>query len=103
MWVFSCHLVLISKHLTNVNILLQIFVFDLFLCIWIHSDLPFLLYYYPDFNLRNNEGHWIFRNTTHQRVFLIFLFLLQIKRINPRRQKNDIFMSFTEHSACECR
>uniref|UniRef100_A0A3B4GD20 Vascular endothelial growth factor A n=1 Tax=Pundamilia nyererei TaxID=303518 RepID=A0A3B4GD20_9CICH len=28
---------------------------------------------------------------------------MEIKRINPRRQKNDIFMSFTEHSACECR
>ncbi|XP_034060250.1 vascular endothelial growth factor Ab isoform X1 [Gymnodraco acuticeps] len=28
---------------------------------------------------------------------------MEIKRIKPQRQQNDIFMSFTEHSACECR
>ncbi|XP_055741079.1 vascular endothelial growth factor Ab isoform X1 [Salvelinus fontinalis] len=28
---------------------------------------------------------------------------MEIKRIKPQRQENDIFMSFTEHSACECR
>ncbi|XP_034017644.1 vascular endothelial growth factor Ab isoform X3 [Thalassophryne amazonica] len=28
---------------------------------------------------------------------------MEIKRINLLRQQNDIFMSFTEHSACECR
>ncbi|XP_026173953.1 vascular endothelial growth factor Ab isoform X3 [Mastacembelus armatus] len=28
---------------------------------------------------------------------------MEIKRIKPHRQQNDIFMSFTEHSACECR
>ncbi|XP_028252431.1 vascular endothelial growth factor Ab isoform X5 [Parambassis ranga] len=27
---------------------------------------------------------------------------MEIKRIKPSRQQNDIFMSFTEHSACEC-
>uniref|UniRef100_A0A8C3FZN1 Vascular endothelial growth factor Ab n=1 Tax=Cyclopterus lumpus TaxID=8103 RepID=A0A8C3FZN1_CYCLU len=27
---------------------------------------------------------------------------MEIKRIKPQRQQNDIFMSFTEHSACEC-
>lgn len=29
--------------------------------------------------------------------------LPQIKRIKPQRQQNNVFMSFTEHSACECR
>ncbi|XP_023203321.1 vascular endothelial growth factor A isoform X3 [Xiphophorus maculatus] len=28
---------------------------------------------------------------------------MEIKRIKLQRQQNDIFMSFTEHSACECR
>uniref|UniRef100_A0A3B4UCX2 Vascular endothelial growth factor Ab n=1 Tax=Seriola dumerili TaxID=41447 RepID=A0A3B4UCX2_SERDU len=28
---------------------------------------------------------------------------MEIKRIKPQKQQNDIFMSFTEHSACECR
>ncbi|XP_054618337.1 vascular endothelial growth factor Ab isoform X1 [Dunckerocampus dactyliophorus] len=28
---------------------------------------------------------------------------MEIKRIKTQRQQNDIFMSFTEHSACECR
>ncbi|XP_021456296.1 vascular endothelial growth factor A-A isoform X2 [Oncorhynchus mykiss] len=28
---------------------------------------------------------------------------MEIKRIKPQRQENNIFMSFTEHSACECR
>uniref|UniRef100_A0A3B3Z7H1 Platelet-derived growth factor (PDGF) family profile domain-containing protein n=1 Tax=Periophthalmus magnuspinnatus TaxID=409849 RepID=A0A3B3Z7H1_9GOBI len=28
---------------------------------------------------------------------------MEIKRIKPQRQQNDIFMSFTEHSSCECR
>ncbi|XP_041721820.1 vascular endothelial growth factor A-A isoform X1 [Coregonus clupeaformis] len=28
---------------------------------------------------------------------------MEIKRIKPHRQQNDIFMSFTEHNACECR
>ncbi|XP_057678422.1 vascular endothelial growth factor Ab isoform X1 [Corythoichthys intestinalis] len=28
---------------------------------------------------------------------------LEIKRIATLRQQNDIYMSFTEHSACECR
>ncbi|KAM6915274.1 vascular endothelial growth factor Ab isoform 1-T1 [Xenentodon cancila] len=28
---------------------------------------------------------------------------MEIKRIKPQRQQNDIFMSFTEHSRCECR
>ncbi|XP_030261153.1 vascular endothelial growth factor Ab isoform X1 [Sparus aurata] len=28
---------------------------------------------------------------------------MEIKRIKPQRGQNDIFMSFTEHSACECR
>ncbi|KAM9782985.1 vascular endothelial growth factor Ab isoform 2-T2 [Neosynchiropus ocellatus] len=28
---------------------------------------------------------------------------MEIKRIKLQRQQSDIFMSFTEHSACECR
>uniref|UniRef100_A0A3Q2CIX0 Vascular endothelial growth factor Ab n=1 Tax=Cyprinodon variegatus TaxID=28743 RepID=A0A3Q2CIX0_CYPVA len=28
---------------------------------------------------------------------------MEIKRSKPLRQQNDVFMSFTEHSACECR
>ncbi|XP_062322889.1 vascular endothelial growth factor Ab isoform X2 [Osmerus eperlanus] len=28
---------------------------------------------------------------------------MEIKRIKPQRQQNDIFMSFTEHNSCECR
>ncbi|XP_061668006.1 vascular endothelial growth factor Ab isoform X1 [Syngnathoides biaculeatus] len=28
---------------------------------------------------------------------------MEIKRIAIQKQQNDIFMSFTEHSACECR
>uniref|UniRef100_A0AAQ4PR95 Vascular endothelial growth factor Ab n=1 Tax=Gasterosteus aculeatus aculeatus TaxID=481459 RepID=A0AAQ4PR95_GASAC len=28
---------------------------------------------------------------------------MEIKRIKPQRQQNDFLMSFTEHSACECR
>ncbi|XP_076016233.1 vascular endothelial growth factor Ab isoform X2 [Genypterus blacodes] len=28
---------------------------------------------------------------------------MEIKRIKQQKQQNDIFMSFTEHSACECR
>ncbi|XP_068609530.1 vascular endothelial growth factor Ab isoform X2 [Brachionichthys hirsutus] len=28
---------------------------------------------------------------------------MEIKRLKPRRQENDVYMSFTEHSACECR
>uniref|UniRef100_A0A1A8N0R2 Vascular endothelial growth factor Ab n=2 Tax=Nothobranchius pienaari TaxID=704102 RepID=A0A1A8N0R2_9TELE len=28
---------------------------------------------------------------------------MEIKRIKLQRQQNDVFMSFTEHSACECR
>lgn len=28
---------------------------------------------------------------------------MEIKRIKPHKQQNDIFMSFTEHNACECR
>ncbi|MEQ2294167.1 hypothetical protein AMECASPLE_001179 [Ameca splendens] len=28
---------------------------------------------------------------------------MEIKRIKVQRQQNDIYMSFTEHSACECR
>ncbi|KAM7395560.1 hypothetical protein PAMA_007026 [Pampus argenteus] len=28
---------------------------------------------------------------------------MEIKRIKPQRQQNDIYMTFTEHSACECR
>ncbi|KAM9355736.1 vascular endothelial growth factor Ab isoform 1-T1 [Pholidichthys leucotaenia] len=28
---------------------------------------------------------------------------MEIKRINPKRQQNDIYMTFTEHSTCECR
>ncbi|XP_077443594.1 vascular endothelial growth factor Ab [Stigmatopora argus] len=28
---------------------------------------------------------------------------LEIKRIATLRQQNDVYMSFTEHSACECR
>lgn len=31
------------------------------------------------------------------------LSLPQIKRIKPQRQQNNVFMSFTEHSACACR
>lgn len=28
---------------------------------------------------------------------------MEIKRIKLQRQQNDVFMSFTEHSSCECR
>ncbi|KAG7508362.1 vascular endothelial growth factor A isoform X2 [Solea senegalensis] len=33
----------------------------------------------------------------------IYNVTMEIKRIKSQRQQNDVFMSFSEHSACECR